>query len=36
MAFSVNRGVLFAGVLAIRDLLVGVYIRCHDFWETPI
>ena len=28
-------GVLFLGVLGIRAILVGVYVRGRDFWTPP-
>ena len=34
MAISINWGILFVGVLIIRTLLFGVYIRAAGFLET--
>ena len=36
LAISVNRGVLFVGVLRIRALVFGVYIRALDFSEPHV
>ena len=36
MAVSLDSGVFFAGVLMIRDLVFGVYVRVLDFLEIPI
>ena len=35
MAVSVNRGSPLVGVLIMRALLFGVYLRAPDFWKTP-
>ena len=35
IAVSTKLEVLFFGVLVVRDLLLGVYIRVADFWKLP-
>ena len=36
MAASGNWGVLVVGALLVRALLLGIYVRAHDVYKTPM